>query len=196
MYFLTRLQRAMLKPLVAVVALVLVFEEWLWDALKARLQRWGRWLGLQNIERYLRNLGPWSSLAVMALPAVSLFPFKLAALWALSRGHVALGVAVLVMAKLVGTALAAYLFDMVRDHARELPWFDALYTTVMCWLQRAHAWLNAQPGFCAAKAWAAGVRAWGRQRIAASGTGRSLFRRSLQVAKLRVQEMLTRNSRR
>jgi hypothetical protein len=187
---LSRIWRALLRPLVAVVALVLVFEEWLWDALQRRLRRWGAWLGLQRIEGWLRGLGPWASLAVMALPAMALFPFKLAALWALGRGHVALGLVVLVSAKLVGTALAAYLFDLVRERARQLPWFDAFYSAALKGFQRAHAWLEAQPGFRAAKAWAADVKAWVRSAGGAGGARRPAWRRRLQWAKIRLQRWL------
>jgi hypothetical protein len=142
--------KRLFHPVVFALAVLLVFEEWLWDSLKACFRRLADHALMRALDARLRRLGPWSSLLVLLIPALVLFPFKLAALWALAHGEPMLGIAILVCAKLVGTGVAAYLFDVVRDSARQLAWFDRLYVTIITLLARAKAWLRAQPAYSAA----------------------------------------------
>lgn len=153
--------KPLLRFVVFLLAILLVFEEWLWDSLKSQFKKLGALRFFRWVEGRLRSLGPLGSLAVLAFPALILFPFKLAALWALSHGHTLLGVTVLVIAKLVGTGVAAYLFDIVRDRARELPWFDRLYGWAIERLLNAKAWVHSQPAYLAARAAATTLRAYG-----------------------------------
>jgi len=142
--------KRLLHPIVFALAVLLVFEEWLWDALKAGFRKLADHALMRALDRRLRRLGPWSSLLVLLVPALVLFPVKLAALWALAHGEPMLAIGVLLGAKLVGTGIAAYLFDVVRDNARELPWFDRLYVAIISLLARSKAWLRAQPAYRAA----------------------------------------------
>ncbi|MEP7297408.1 MAG: hypothetical protein ABI702_14565 [Burkholderiales bacterium] len=174
--------KRLLHPIVFVLAVILVFEEWLWDKLKAGFRRLATIWPIRALDRALRTLPPWPSLLVLLLPALVLFPFKIAALWAVSNGQSMLGVAVLIGAKLVGTGLAAWLFDAVRDSARRLPWFDRLYVGVMSVLSRTRAWLHAQPAYLAAKAAVARARAWAARVLRGSARSGRL-RRKLRAAK-------------
>lgn len=141
----------MLKPFITLLALVLVLEEWLWDTLKAQLHRISHLPGVRRVEQWLGHLPPWASVLVLLTPGLVLIPFKLAGLWALAHGHPGLGVLVLVLAKLTGTALVAYLLDLVRERARQVPWFNWVYEAIMGLLARAKAWLAAQPAYMAAR---------------------------------------------
>lgn len=178
--------RAALKPLTYALAVVVVFEEWLWDALKAQMHRLSALPAVQRMEDRLGQLPPWASLLVLLLPAAVLFPFKLLGLWALGHGHPAAGIGVFILAKLAGTGLAAYLFDLVRESARRLRWFDALYTAIIGLLARAKAWLHSQAAYQAiwqaANRWKASFRALWVHRAR-----RSAWARRLRVAKARVR---------
>lgn len=178
------LMARLLKPLIAVVALALVFEEWLWDALKAQLHRLSGLPAIHRMELWLQALPPWASLGVMLVPALALLPFKLAALWALANGHPVLGVLAFVMAKLTGTALAAYLFDLVRDRARLMPWFDTLYTAILRWLSAARAWLAAQPGYVWARSVAKEAKGRMRGLMTTVPVRRSVWQRRVAQARL------------
>lgn len=138
------LLKRILHPVLVLCALALIAEEWLWDKLKGTLKALAARLHLQRLEARARALPPWTSLATMALPAVVLLPFKMLALYALANGHPLLGALAFVGAKVAGTALAAYLFDLVRDNARKLAWFDSVYLFVMRLLAQAKSWLNSQ----------------------------------------------------
>lgn len=150
--------KRLLHPFLVALALLLLLEEWLWERSKRLVVQLAHLLHLQRLERLLRALPPWASLLALALPALTLFPFKLLSLYWLSHGHFVLGVGALVSAKLVGTALVAYVFDLVRDNARRLGWFDRLYVRVVQGLDRVRAWLAALPAVIAARAMAADIR--------------------------------------
>src|SRR5215210_2444845 len=99
------LRRVLRHTLMALVALVLLFEEWGWEPLSALLGRLARLPLLAWTERQITRLPPWAAVAVFAAPALGLLPVKLLALFLLGKGHALLGVGVLLAAKLVGTAL-------------------------------------------------------------------------------------------
>ena len=144
--------KRLLHPLVFAIALFLVFEEWLWDKLKHQLRRLSMLPPVAALETWLRSLGSYASLLVLCVPAIILLPCKIAALWALSHHHHFIGLLVLIGAKLLGTAIAAYLFDLVRASARRLAWFDRLYLAVTGLFSRAKVWLFRQPSAIAARA--------------------------------------------
>lgn len=166
------------RLLITLLALLLLLEEWLWDHLKRAVQRLTAGPAMRALEDRLRALPPWASLLVLLSPALLLTPFKLAALWAFAHGHAGLGVLVFVAAKLTGTALAAYLFDLVRESARRLAWFDRFYRWVMDGLARAHAWVQAQPAYQHARIQVQRLRARMRARLRPllRGDGRRLRR--------------------
>lgn len=150
----------------AALALILVFEEWLWDHLKAFMRRLADRPWVHRLEAHLRQIPPWASLLVLLVPGVLIFPFKVAGLWAIAQGYPLMGLIIFVLAKISGTALAAYLFDLVRENARKLAWFNRLYLWINDWLQRARAWLAAQPAYIATKAWARRVKAQVKEWLA------------------------------
>ena len=68
----------------------------------------------------MRTLPPWGALALFAPPTSLLLPTKLLALWAMQQGHLALGVAIIVAAKLVGTAVVARIFALTQPRPMQL----------------------------------------------------------------------------
>ncbi len=105
------------------LALAIVFEEWGWVPLQGLLARVGRWPGLRWLEAKVQALPPWAALLVFALPTGLLLPVKLLALWAVGSGHVVLGMAVIALAKVLGTAVVARLFTLTRPALLQLAWF-------------------------------------------------------------------------
>ena len=135
-----RLLRTLLQ---AVVALLLLFEEWGWEPLQRLAAAIGRWPGFRWIEGWVRGLPPYGALALFAVPAIALLPIKLAALWAIHRGHTLIGLAVIVAAKLLGTALVARLFLLTHDALMRLAWFARLYARWMTWKGALLVWVRA-----------------------------------------------------
>jgi hypothetical protein len=104
------------------IALLLIFEEWGWEPLAALLARLARLPLWARIERWIASLQRWGALIVMGTPALALFPIKLLALYFLGNGQAAMGTTVLVVAKLVGTALLARLFQITQPALMQFAW--------------------------------------------------------------------------
>lgn len=159
------LMRRLLNPLLVVLAVIVLIEEWLWDHLKKWLQTTIRALHLQRVTAWLENLPPWASLLALVLPGFALFPFKMLALYAIGHGAPFLGVLAFVGAKLVGTALFAYVFELVKSNARQMAWFDRVYVWVTSKLQGLHAWFNEQPAVKRVRALKASIKASMKTRV-------------------------------
>lgn len=122
--FWRRLKRLLLAPLVLVAALVFAFEDWLWDPLSRLIARLVRWPLLRSIDAAVRRLPPYVALLVLLAPGLSLLPVKLIGLALIAHGHAVLGMGVFVLAKVVGTALLAWLWGAVQAPVRRIGWAD------------------------------------------------------------------------
>lgn len=118
-----RLWRPVRGGLLTLAALALFFEEWGWRPLTAWAARLARWPPLARLEARIQRLSPWQALLLFLLPSLLLLPVKLAALWFIQRGQAALGLAVIVVAKLLGTALVGRLFILSEPQLMRLAWF-------------------------------------------------------------------------
>jgi hypothetical protein len=117
----------------AIVAIVLLFEEWGWAPLAALLARLARLPFFAWLEQRIARLPPWGAVAAFATPAILLFPVKLIALFLIGRGHAMLGVTVLIAAKLAGTALVARIFTLTQPALMQLRWFAYWYPRWKNW---------------------------------------------------------------
>ncbi len=150
-----RLRRGLLAPFKVLLALLILFEEWGWEPLQRVLARIGRWPGLRWVEGWVRGLPPYAALALLAVPALALLPVKLAALWAIRQGHALLGLAVILVAKLLGTALVARLFTLTQPALMRLGWFARAHARWSGWKARLLVWVRASAPW----RWARGVKA-------------------------------------
>lgn len=118
------------------LALVLLFEEWGWVPLARMLAAIGRLPGLRWIEGVIRTLPPYAALAMFLVPMLTLLPIKILALYWLSHGHKALGLALIILAKVGGTAVTARLFMLTQPTLMRLAWFARLYARWMAFKTR------------------------------------------------------------
>jgi hypothetical protein len=149
------------------IALLLIFEEWGWEPLAALLARLARLPLWARIERWIASLQRWGALIVMGTPTLALFPIKLLALYFLGNGQAAMGTTVLVVAKLVGTALLARLFQITQPALMQFAWFAKWYPRWKAWKDGLMAQVRAT------MVWQAGRRIKSTLRRAA----RSLLRK-------------------
>ena len=96
---------------VGLLALVILFEEWGWEPLQRALRWLSRLPAMRRVEAAIARLPPPAALAVLLLPTLGLLPVKLAALWLIGTGQALAGLVVVVVAKLIGTAVLAWLFS-------------------------------------------------------------------------------------
>jgi hypothetical protein len=115
------------------LALLILFEEWGWEPLQRAMAWLARAPLLRQIEALITRLPPALALGVFLLPSLLLLPVKLAALWLLAHGHELLGLGIVLLAKVVGTAIVARLFTLTRPALMRLAWFAALYTRWTAW---------------------------------------------------------------
>ena len=125
------------------LALLILFEEWGWEPLQRAMAWLGRLPVLRQIEALIRRLPPYGALVVLLLPTLLILPIKIIALWMISKGRAVLGVSVILIAKIAGTALLARLFVLIQPALMELGWFARLYARWSHWKQALLAWLHA-----------------------------------------------------
>ena len=150
----------MLKLLVAplrwlirvVLALLILFEEWGWEPLRRVFALIARLPVIRQFEALLRRLPPRWAFAVLLLPSLLILPIKLAAVWLVAEGHALLGVGVIIAAKLFGTALLAWLFQLIQPALMQLPWFARVYLRWTAWKAELLAWVRASAVWRTARA--------------------------------------------
>ena len=135
--------RKLLRPFIVLLALVFLFEAWLWDhlapivgwivariplhALKMRLAAW------------IEHLPPPATLVVFVVPLLLLLPLKILGLWMLAHGYWLGAVGVLALAKVVSLGVTAFVFDLTRPKLLRMEWFRRFYQWVMRGIIWAHA---------------------------------------------------------
>lgn len=137
------LRRRLLAPAVYLAALFLLLEDWLWDSGVRLTAGLAHWQALQRLERRIRALPPAAALALFLLPVLLLLPVKLAALYAMARGHALAGLAVIVLAKLSSAAIVARIYVLTRPALLTIGWFARLEAWFLRLKERAIAKLQA-----------------------------------------------------
>ncbi len=127
----------------ALLAPVILFEEWGWEPLHRAMLWLGRWPPLAGIERRIGAMPPYAALVVFLLPTLLLLPIKLLALWLIGQGRAGLGLLVIVIAKLAGTALLARLFQLTQPALMQLAWFAHGYGRWTAWKEALLAQVRA-----------------------------------------------------
>jgi hypothetical protein len=128
--------------LLILLALVFLVEAWLWERLspvvawvvaRIPLRRFKQWLA-----QTIRNLPPAATLIVFVVPFLLLLPLKFLEFWLITKRQWLAAAFVLVLAKLFGLGVTAFIFDLTRPKLMQLAWFRSVYETVMQWLAWAH----------------------------------------------------------
>ncbi|AMN40467.1 hypothetical protein RHPLAN_20230 [Rhodoplanes sp. Z2-YC6860] len=77
--------------------------------------------------KWLEGLGPYQSLAAVAVPTAIIEPFKLAAVAICGSGHWFTGVLVIIAAYATGFLLVERLFSVVKPKLLQLHWFAVIW---------------------------------------------------------------------
>ena len=162
----------MLKQLLAplrwllrvVFALVILFEEWGW-ALFGRVMAFvGRLPVLRAIERWIGNLPPYGALVMLVVPALLLLPVKVLALYLIGKKRAIMGISVILIAKVVGTAVVARIFQLIHPALMRLPWFVPLYERWTHWKEALLLWIRSswtwRWGRLLKRSWKRRLRRW------------------------------------
>lgn len=140
-------RRRVLAPLVYLAALVLLLEDWCWDAGSRVAAALGAWPPLRAFEQRLRALPPYVALAAFVLPGLLLFPVKVLAVVAITHGHAVSGIATLVAAKLGGAAVIARLYVLTLPSLLAIAWFARCHAWFLALKERCFAYVRASRAF-------------------------------------------------
>ena len=134
--------RRWLRPLWVILALLFLLEAWLWDHLEPIVARavnllpWGRvklWL-----KRVIEDLPPWAALGVFIVPFVVLLPLKFLEVFFLAKRQWLAAGLVLIVAKLLGLGITAFVFDATRGKLLQMAWFARMFD----WFMWARDWAH------------------------------------------------------
>ena len=138
------MRRNIFRPFWVILALLLLLEAWLWDHLEPIVARvvnvipWGRLK--VSIGRLLEKLPPYAALFVFIIPVLVLLPLKFLEVYFLATRNWIGAVVVLILAKLVGLGVTAFVFDVTREKLLQIAWFRRMYD----WFLWARDWARVQ----------------------------------------------------
>ncbi|MDI1230433.1 MAG: hypothetical protein Q7U18_13555 [Methylobacter sp.] len=153
----------MKKILLSCLAVVLIIEEWLWDALSAFGHSLIRWLNLETVEQWLSQTSPPLALVAFSIPLIIVTPINLVAFGLLAHGLIVQGILLELLAKLLGTVLIARVFALTKPQLLTFTFLRVIYTTVTGWLQWAHQKVTETPVY----RWSKQFKAEAKARFAA-----------------------------
>jgi hypothetical protein len=127
--------RRLLQPLWVLLAIVFLIEAWLWDHLEPVVARIVAAIPLARFKQWLTErvdaLSPAMTLIVFAVPIIPLFPLKLVGLWLLTHEYWTSALVTIVLGKMLGVGVTAFVFDVTREKLLEMRWFERLYLLVL-----------------------------------------------------------------
>ena len=126
-----RLRKLIFAPLVYVVALLLLVEQWFWDMGTRLFRVVAAWPPIALLEGRIRALRPYPALCLFLLPTLLLFPIKILALLAIASGHAIGGVCAIIVAKLGGAAAVARLYVLTLPALLTLAWFERWHSAFL-----------------------------------------------------------------
>ena len=139
---LRKVKRVVLSPFIWLAAAVFLIEEAIWDWTAALMARLGAIRAVHAVEKHIASLRPrWAFLAFI-LPSLIFIPAKLLGVEAIAAGHWVLGSGVFLFAKVAGFALFSRIFNLTRPTLMQLGWFARVYTWIMGYRNRIHAYLD------------------------------------------------------
>ena len=139
------MRRWLTRPFWVFLALLFLAEAWLWEHLApvvewfVALVPWERFKA--HAKSWIEHLPPWASLVVFAVPlGLILIPLKFVEFWAITSGSWLIAIGFLFLAKIIGVAVSAFLFEITRDKLMQIGWFASLFE----WLVRTREWARQQ----------------------------------------------------
>ena len=138
----SKLKRLLLAPISWLAAIIFLIEEAIWNWTAALMAKLGALPVVHIIETRIAALLPRWALFAFLLPVVTLIPAKLIGLHAIASGHWIIGSTVFLLAKLLGMALFSRIFNLTRPALLQLAWFARVYSAVLHYRNRIHAYLD------------------------------------------------------
>jgi hypothetical protein len=138
--------RRALKPFWILLALIFLIEAWLWDRLRplvaavVNVVAWDRLKA--RLAAMVEWMPPWAVLIVFVVPFIVLLPLKFLEVYFIVHRQWIGAIVVLVLAKLLGLGVTAFIFDVTKPKLLQMAWFRWLYELALTLLAKAHALID------------------------------------------------------
>jgi hypothetical protein len=164
------IRRWLARPLLFCAAVLLLIEEWLWQGTARFLSDLARLPPFAASADWVRRRTPHQALALFVLPLLSLLPLKGVIVLAFMHGRILLGLAVLVLEKLIFSAVFAALYQLTGPAVTQIAWVLRMQEAFLRVRRTLHAWLERQVAYRQARAWLRRMRKphWLRRRFGAA----------------------------
>ena len=124
------------------LALLLLFEEWGWRPLSNLLAQLARFRIWAMAELWIAGLPPYGALIALGVPSMIVIPTKLIGVYLLATGHIVTATAIIICAKIAGTALVARIFILTKPALMQIAWFRRAYDFFVPWQEALFAWIR------------------------------------------------------
>lgn len=134
-----------------IAALIIVFETWGYRPITRLVAMLAHWRVWAELEARIAALPPYAALAAFLVPAAILIPVKLLAVFLFATGHWIVGGGLIVLAKIVSTALVGRIYQLTESKLMTIAWFKAAYDRIVPWclavaedIRRTRIWARAR----------------------------------------------------
>lgn len=132
------------RGLCFLLAIIFLFEAWLWDKLYPIVAKLISFLPWENTKAWIANrvqhLPASACVFIFIIPVLTILPIKILGVWLISKQYIFSGIIVFISAKVVGLGVTAFLFETSKEKLLSLRWFMWLYKTVL----KIKSWAVAQ----------------------------------------------------
>jgi hypothetical protein len=160
------LKRALEIAIVPFAAAVVFVEQTLIKYLNVVMAAVARLPLIAKFEAWLLTLPPYAALCAFVTPSILILPIKLIALWFAMLGQYELALGTVIAGKILGTAILARLYRILRPKLMTIPWFARLDTWFFYWRDQAYGFVRSLPAWQKAKALVVRTRAWLTELVA------------------------------
>lgn len=116
--------------LIYLVATLVIFEEWLWDALALAGQHLSRLLHLEKFDHLLMQASPNYALLSLIVPLIIVTPFNIFVLFLFAHGAILQAILLEIAIKLFSTLLIARIFRLVKPALLTFNWFAKIHDCI------------------------------------------------------------------
>ena len=141
------LKRALELAFVPFAAAIVFFEQVLIRYLNVAMAAFARWKPVAQLEAWLVTLPSLGALCTFVAPSILILPMKLAALWFIAHGKYATAFTVLIVGKLLATAILARLYRILRPTLMTIGWFAWADTRFFYWRDKIYAFVKSLPAW-------------------------------------------------
>jgi hypothetical protein len=160
-------KRIIAAPFIWLLGLILFLEDWLWHPLLNYLNGFKRWAWVRWVEKKTAQLPPYAAMLCFAVPIIVLFPFKFFGLYLIAHGQKMAGLGIFIVAKIVGTAAAAWVYSLTEPALIKLGWFVALRAKFWALKAKVYDLIKTSVSYRFVRRRLSGTKTWLRAKFSA-----------------------------